>query len=312
MKSEALSSSPRLSLYFQATRPAFLSATLVAVLLGLAGARAQGVAFAPLPALLTLLFALVAHAGANVLNDYYDALNGTDAANVDRVFPFTGGSRFIQDGLLSPRQTFFFGLALLVSVIPAGLWLVSRSTTGLLLTGVLGLLITWAYSAPPLKLASRGLGEFAVASGWLLVIVGTDQVQRGSLSFMPLACGLSYALLLANLLYINQFPDRRADALAGKRTLVVRLGARRARWGYLLLAVAAHAWLLLGIVLGWLPQAALVAMFAAPLLLHAAQGLWQHAEEPARLAPAIKLTILGLLLHGLLLAGALLVQGSAS
>jgi hypothetical protein len=95
-----------LHLLLIATRPAFfLLVTLTAVLLGLVCAAADGVPIgvhiAPLPAGLTLLFALVAHAGANVINDYYDCDN--DAGNVERVYPFTGGSRFIQRDLLSPR-----------------------------------------------------------------------------------------------------------------------------------------------------------------------------------------------------------------
>jgi len=76
---------------FAATRPAFLSVTLVGCVLGLASAHAGGVALDPASAILTLVFALVAHAGINVLNDYYDALNGTDAANTERRFPFTAG-----------------------------------------------------------------------------------------------------------------------------------------------------------------------------------------------------------------------------
>ena len=80
-----------------ATRPAFLSVTLVGVILGLCSASADGAFRSPLLALVTLLFALIAHAGANVINDYYDAISGCDEANVDRIFPFTGGSRFIQN-----------------------------------------------------------------------------------------------------------------------------------------------------------------------------------------------------------------------
>ena len=82
---------------------------------------------------------------------------------------------------------------------------------------------------------SRGLGEIAIAAGWLLVVMGTDFVQRGGFASTPLVAGASYALLVASLLFINQFPDRKADAIAGKRTLVVRLGADTAKWGYLLL-----------------------------------------------------------------------------
>ncbi|MDP1635484.1 MAG: prenyltransferase, partial [Gallionellaceae bacterium] len=83
--------------YFAATRPPFLSVTFAACLIGLATAAADGTVLRPLAAFFTVFFALVAHAGINVLNDYYDALNGTDAANTERLFPFTGGSRFIQN-----------------------------------------------------------------------------------------------------------------------------------------------------------------------------------------------------------------------
>ena len=113
--------------YFVATRPAFLSVTFVGCLLGLASAAASGIRLDPALATLTLFFALVAHAGANVINDYYDALSGCDGANTERVFPFTGGSRFIQNGVLSLRATGVFGYALLAAVVPAGLYLTAVS-----------------------------------------------------------------------------------------------------------------------------------------------------------------------------------------
>ena len=91
--------------YFAATRPAFLTASLMSCLVGLATIWHGMVPFDVSLALVTLLFALLAHAGVNVLNDYYDALNGTDAQNTDRIFPFTGGSRFIQNGVMTPSQT---------------------------------------------------------------------------------------------------------------------------------------------------------------------------------------------------------------
>ena len=73
--------------YLMATRPPFLSVTFVGVLIGWASAFADGASFSALPAALTMIFALVAHAGANVINDYYDSVNGCDAANVERLFP---------------------------------------------------------------------------------------------------------------------------------------------------------------------------------------------------------------------------------
>ena len=175
-----------LTRYVAATRPAFLSVTLASALTGLGSASVDGVVIDLDKALLTVFFALVAHAGANVVNDYYDALSGADAANQTCLFPFTGGSRFIQNGVLSLRETRIFGYALLAAVIPAGLWLAAYSAGGLVWIGLAGLLIAWGYSAPPLKLMARGLGEGAIAAGWLMVVLGTDFVQRGEFAARPM------------------------------------------------------------------------------------------------------------------------------
>lgn len=291
--------------YFAATRPAFLSVTFAACLLGLAAAFADGVMLRPLAAFFTVFFALVAHAGINVLNDYYDALNGTDAINTERQFPFTGGSRFIQNGVLSLRATGIFGYALLAAVVPAGLWLAWHSAAGLIWIGLAGIFVGWAYSAPPLKLMSRGMGEAAVACGWLIVVVGADFVQRGAFSAMPFIAGLSYALHVSNVLFINQFPDYRADAASGKRNWVVRLGPARARWGYVLTLLVAYGWLIGAVALGALPWPALVALAAAAPALGATRQLLVHAARPAELVSAIRMTIAAAMLHGVLLAVAL-------
>lgn len=291
--------------YFAATRPAFLSVTFVGVLIGLASAATTGVHLDPTSATLTLLFALVAHAGANVINDYHDALSGCDAANSERVFPFTGGSRFIQNGVISQRAIGLYGYGLLASVVPAGLWLAFVSAPGLVLIGLMGLLVGWAYSAPPLKLQSHGLGEFGITAGWLLVVVGTDFVQRHGFAFTPIAAGLGFALLVANVLYINQFPDVRADADTGKRTLVVRLGVAKARWGYALIALLCHGWVVVMVLTAHLPALALLALLGAIPGLAALRDLWRHAGVPSRLTFAIKMTIVAAVSHGLLLAVAL-------
>ncbi|CAN5223686.1 1,4-dihydroxy-2-naphthoate polyprenyltransferase [soil metagenome] len=291
--------------YLAATRPAFLSVTLAGALIGLGSARADGWAIDGFKALLTVLFALVAHAGANVINDYYDALSGADAGNQERLFPFTGGSRFIQNGVLSLRETRLFGYGLLAAVIPAGLWLTAHSAGGLIWIGLAGLLIAWAYSAPPLKLMARGVGEGAIAGGWLMVVLGTDFVQRGEFAALPLIAGLPFALLVAAILYLNQFPDAVGDARAGKHTLVVRLGTQKARWGYLVLVAAAYLWLAVAVMADALPVWAALGLLPAVLSFKALRQLLGDAGQPARLAPAIKATILAANTHGLLVFAAL-------
>jgi 1,4-dihydroxy-2-naphthoate octaprenyltransferase len=288
--------------YFAATRPAFLSASLMATLIGLSVAWHDRLAFDIPLALVTLLFALMAHAGANVLNDYYDALNGTDEQNTERIFPFTGGSRFIQNGVLTRIETRNFGFSLMAGVILAGLWLMERSAPQLLYVGLAGLFIGWAYSAPPFRLNSRGVGELCIVAGFLLIVVGADFVQRMHFSALPFVAGLSYAFLAANLLYINQFPDRTADIAAGKLHWVARMEVRQARWGYALIALLSYGWLALCVVTDELPALALIVFLALPLSFKAARLLFIHAEAPQQLGDAIKLTIGGMMLHGALLS----------
>ncbi|GBG13906.1 1,4-dihydroxy-2-naphthoate octaprenyltransferase [Novimethylophilus kurashikiensis] len=292
--------------YFAATRPAFLSASLTAVLLGLASARHDNVQPHLGLAVITLLLALLVHAAVNVLNDYYDALNGTDEANTERLFPFTGGSRFIQNGVLSRAQTAIYGYLLLSLAILGGCWLVLEVGTGLLWIGMVGLFIGWAYSATPLKLNSRGLGEFCVLSGFLGVVIGADYVQRQTFSLTPFLVGLPYALLATNLLFINQFPDRKADAAAGKHHWVVRLPLPLAAKIYPIIAGLALVAIVAMNAAGTLPAVALLS--ALPLLFsfRAAVILARHAGTPAALLPAIRLTLIAMLSHGILMAGLLL------
>jgi 1,4-dihydroxy-2-naphthoate octaprenyltransferase len=291
--------------YFLATRPAFLSVTLFGALIGLGTAHIGGVQIVWQTAFVTVVFALLAHAGVNVLNDYYDALNGTDAINTERVFPYTGGSRFIQNGVLTLAQTARFGVALFAAVMLAGIWLAANSGNGLLVIGLSGLVIGWGYSAAPLRLNSRGAGELCVLIGFALIVLGADYVQRHAFSLTPVFASISYALLVTNVLYINQFPDRKADAAAGKRHWVVRLAPEQARWGYVVLAVAANAWLIGAVLAGVLPALALIALVAAIPSARAAADLFRYATRPRALAPAIRRTIAAALLHSLLLSCAL-------
>lgn len=291
--------------YFLATRPPFLSVTFFAALIGLGAASYDQQFHSFATAIVTVLFALVAHAGINVLNDYYDALNGTDALNTGRIFPYTGGSRFIQNGVLSLADTGRFGALLLTAVVPAGLWLTFISGQGLLGIGLSGLVIGWAYSAPPLRLNSRGWGELCVAAGFALIVVGTDYVQRRAIGATALTASVSYALLVTNILYINQFPDRSADAAAGKHHWVVRLPPIQGRWGYALIALIAYGWLIAAVLVGWLPLTSLIALLSAPLTFAAARDLLKYAEQPRELAPAIRRSIASASAHGGLMAVAL-------
>ncbi len=293
--------------WWLATRPAFLSITLAGVVLGVAGSGWPALQQNWLLALLGLMLALLTHAAVNVINDVADHHNGTDAANTARLFPFTGGSRFIQNGVLSAGQMQGLAYGLFGVVVLGGLYLVSLRGLPLLLIGLVGVVLGWGYSAPPLRLNSRGLGELSVLLCFLLLPQGMAVLLTGSWQPTLLWASLPFAILTSLLLYINQFPDRTADQQAGKWHWVARLPLQRARAVYGVLVLLAYA-LLAGLV--WrarLPPAALLGMLSLPLSLFAAQQLWRHAAEPARLRPAIIATIMAANLFPLLLALALLI-----
>ena len=292
---------PSLSLKVRMTRPGFLTITAVAVLIGVATAAHDG-HFEPLRAAVSVLLAILAHAAANVLNDYHDALNGADAANRTAISPFTGGSRLIQNGEVSVRDTGRLAAALLAVVVPAGIALAAFSGPGLLAIGLAGLLLGWAYSAPPLALMKRGLGELTVGASWSLLVIGGDYVQRAEFSALPLAASLGLALLVADILLINGFPDAVSDASVGKRTLVVRLGPAAAARLYRTVALLAHGALLACVIAGVLPTAALAGLLSLPLSLRAAGLLAAAGNDVARLADPIRLTIAAATVHGVALA----------
>lgn len=287
--------------YWLAVRPGFLAASIVPVLLGTAAAAYQGATINSLLLLACIIGIALVHAGVNVLNDYYDEQNGTDRRNVQRIFPFTGGSRFIQNGVLRVDETFVYGVLLLLVATVLGLGLAWVSGAGLLWIGVAGFLLGWGYSAPPLQLNSRGFGELAVALGFgVLTPLGAWFVQTGEMAIYPVLVGLPMALLVMNILVINQFPDREADAASGKHHWVVRLGTDKAPWIYIGAVTVAIAILLLSVATGLLPVWSLLGLLPLGIAFKAGLFLRQHAHQPQSLEPAIKMTIGSMVLYGVL------------
>ena len=118
-------SSPRLvaKRLFFATRPAFFPASILPILAGSAWGFGASGNFDIGILLLTLLGVICVHAAANVLNDVSDDTGGTDRRNKDRIYPYTGGSRFIQNGILTAAEMGRLGISGLVLAAAAGLFL---------------------------------------------------------------------------------------------------------------------------------------------------------------------------------------------
>jgi len=271
----------------------FFSASIIPVILGTAwGARAvhspDYVAFA-----IALLATLCTHAAVNVINDVYDDLCGTDPINTDRIYPFTGGSRFIQREIMTRQKMFRWGMVLLTSAALLGAGLAAMKGASVIWFGLVGAALGVLYSVPPFQLSGRGLGEIAVGLGFgPLIVTGAAWLQSGKVDEGAILLSLPIGLWISNVLLINEIPDAKADAAAGRRTLVVRLGLQASLAAYLVANLLAVLAIAVAFLRGVLPAFAI--SFPAVLLLASAATAWHLARNgPQRraLAAGIKATL---------------------
>lgn len=278
---------------FHATRPKFFPASILPVLAGSAWGFMAAGHFDAISFSLALLATVCVHAGANVLNDVGDDAGGTDRQNEDRVYPYTGGSRFIQTGIMSVTSMARLGISLLTVAAIAGLLLLLIKGSTVLWFGIAGILLATLYSLGPLRLSALGLGEIAVGVAFgLLPVVGSAWLQSGVIDLNAVVFALPISAWVTAILMINEVPDIVPDALTGKRTLVVRLGKHRTAVAYALthlFAASAAVWLA---VMTPLPAAAAAVPILLLLLAFKASGAIRHGiENRADLTKAIESTL---------------------
>jgi 1,4-dihydroxy-2-naphthoate polyprenyltransferase len=295
---------------FLATRPPFFTASMLPVLVGTAWASAAYHRFDGALLALALACMVLAHAAANVYNDVGDDLNGADPDNTDRIYPYTGGSRFIQSGLLTRAQMTRLALGLAAGALAIGVLLAYARGPGVIVFGVAGLGLGLLYSLPGVQLSARGVGEAAVAVGFgALPVIGAAWLQTGRIDVGAALLCLPVSAWAAAILIINEVPDVDSDRRVHKRTLVVRCGANGARWIYAGLTAIALAASLTAIVLRALPP-----WYAAPALALAALGVLALSgisfERSARqrVKKSIELTLLAHVLGCVVLIVGILSQ----
>jgi len=232
---------------FNAMRPKFFPASVLPVLAGSAWGFMVAGRFDLSVFILALLATVCVHASANVLNDVGDDAGGTDRRNEDRIYPYTGGSRFIQAGIMSPGGMARLGISLIGIAAIAGLILLLSKGAMVLWFGIAGLLLAVLYSLGPVRLASTGLGELSVAVAFgVLPVTGAAWLQSGTLGLDVFLFSIPVAVWVTAILLINEVPDIAADGATGKRTLPVRVGLGGTSVIYMMLhitGVVALAWL---------------------------------------------------------------------
>lgn len=280
-------------LWIRALRAPFLVASILPFLVGILAAYQAANVFDPLLFALALVGVILFHLATNMLNDNFDYRSGNDLA-VEHQNPFAGGSRVLITGRVNVNVHLAVALTIFVAGISVGLlifFLLGGFGTPagelLFVIGVIGAVSAYSYVGPPLKLANRGVGEFFVGLAFgPLVVGGAYLVQAGTVTLGAVFLSLAMGLLVAAILWINEFPDLPADVSVGKRTLMARIGPERAINVYIGLVAAAFLMPVLASLLRLIPPTTVLTLLAVPLAMRAARGLRANYQDPHALIPA--------------------------
>lgn len=297
----------------EAVRPLSLTASLIPLLLG------GAVAFSVLHTinlslfLLTLLGGIMIQAGTNMINDWKDA--DRDNENVEGIRPFTGGSRMIQLGLISRSDMGFFGM--LISTIAAliGIYLVFAAGWGLVPLILYGLIAGVFYTGGKGKFSfinlAPGIAEVLIATTFgVLMTMGAFYVQTGYFTLQIFLISLPVAILITNVLLINQFQDAESDEKTEKNTLVVRLGKQKSKNVLIGLFIAAYAIVALLPLLGFAPYTLYFTFLSVPFAVQAIRYTQRNYNKTAvDLISGNAHTAIAHLFAGLLLVFAFLLKG---
>ncbi|MBW2999615.1 1,4-dihydroxy-2-naphthoate octaprenyltransferase [Candidatus Woesearchaeota archaeon] len=281
----------------------FTTASIVPVILGTAIAWNEVGSINWIYFFAAFIGVICVHLGSNIANDYFDHKSGNDEANKTPT-PFSGGSRVIQDKLLTPKQVISTSVIFLAIGVILGLYLViSLRSWELLLIGVAGLLGGFFYTAPPLKIGYRGVGEIVIALCFgVLPVLGAYYVQAQAFSLTAFLASIPVAVLIGLVLFINEFPDYDADKKVGKKTIVVIMGKENSMKVYFSLVIFAYLFIAITVILKQFPLWALISLLTLPLAAKALIVAKNNYKKIKELMPANGMTIMMHLFTGLLLS----------
>jgi 1,4-dihydroxy-2-naphthoate octaprenyltransferase len=293
--------------YVIGTRLPFVSASVLPAILGAVWCWAYGDEFQLMNAILGVFGVLFLHLGANTLNDYYD-WDMSDRINKFPT-PFSGGSRSRLENILTRKTFLYMAIIFLITAFALGLILILKGRPLVLIIGTIGGLCGILYSMQPFSFQSRGLGELIIFLAFgPLITLGMGYINFGIFRPEYFFVGIPNGLVVANILWINEFPDYEADKTSGKRNLVVRMGTASSRYGYVVLEVLFYLSTILLIVFRIFPAWSSIVFFSLPLAIKATKHMWNHHEDPVAIIPAQAKTIQFQMITAVLTIGSLIID----
>jgi 1,4-dihydroxy-2-naphthoate octaprenyltransferase len=269
----------------------FIPLTVILVSLGTAIAAYEGF-FHLGHFLLAMIGSILVHMTVNIINDYYDFVDRIDF-NTQRT-PFSGGSGVLPLNLLKPKQAFWFATSCLLIAMGIGFYFVMAKGWALF-----PLLLVAGFSAYfyNVYLSKWLVGElFAGLNFGPLLVLGSYYAQTGRYSWGTLFASLAPGILTANLLFLNEFPDREADQKGGRKHLVISMGRKDASFLFVALLSASYFCILIGVLTKMMPVVTLIGLGTIGFGWKAARGALKYHNDIEKLVPVLGanvITILG-------------------
>jgi 1,4-dihydroxy-2-naphthoate octaprenyltransferase len=269
----------------------FIPLTVILVSLGTAIAAYEGY-FHLGYFLLAMIGSILVHMTVNVINDYYDYVDGIDL-NTQRT-PFSGGSGVLPSNLLKPKQAFWFAtICLIIAMVIGAYFCMAR---GWLL---FPLLLISGFSAYfyNVYLSKWMIGElFAGLNFGPMIVLGSYFVQIGRYSWEALFASIAPGILTANLLFLNEFPDLEADKKGGRRHLVIAMGRKQARFLFIAFLTTSYLCIIVGVLTKMMPVMTLIGLGTIGFGWKAVKGALKYYNDMNQLVPVLGanvITILG-------------------
>jgi 1,4-dihydroxy-2-naphthoate octaprenyltransferase len=297
-------------IWWRATRYHFVSPSIFPAIIGSIVAWAQGYLFHPYLFTLVLVGVVVNHVALNMADDYFDFRHAVDQLKGSEKNPYTGGSGILTAGILRPVQFIqAFSVLFLVTII-IGLGLSYLRGYPILLLGIFGVFCSLFYTAPPLRLSHRGLGEFIMLLCFGPVIgLGAYFVQTAKFDLTALLATLPCGIMLLAMILVNEIPDQEQDRAAGKLTLVARFGAKPAIMINILSWVSNYLVIALGIALKLLPALTAVCFIFMLPTIHTIRLTLRFQNDPLKMMAANLATLRIFNLHCLALILVFSIKG---
>jgi len=281
-------------------RANFLILTIVTVSAGLAASFYEYHSINVLNATLCLIGALLSHMAINILNNYFDYKLGVDQHTPKT--PFSGGIDLIVKGQIKSSSAFYAGTLCFAGAALIGIYFLRMFFWPLLPILVYGGVSIYFYTSYLSRIPA--LSEVVAGTNFGLMALGAFITQKGYVGLTGLAVFVPVSILVGLLLFLNEFPDVKADSMAGRKHLVILLGGKKASKLYVVSLILMYCSVLLFAVLRILPLTCLLILATAWLSYKATRITLKNYDNVERIVPALAFNVLIVLVNiGLLAVG---------